>query len=129
MSREDHRLERLYDYTKFHIGIYITAGTSIVAILGAGRQSSFLRALIKQPGLVAVALVLMMIAGACGGVIVSKCVTVDTFADVWRKKIGPWGSRLAPGSAWATVEHLAFWISLLLLAVATLTHWPTTGVM
>jgi hypothetical protein len=127
MDQADHRLERLYDYTKFHIGIYITAGTSMVAILSAGRQSSFLTALIKQPALLACAFALMVIAGVCGGVIVSKCSTAETFSEVWDNPIGPWGLQLWPGSRWATVEHLSFWISLLLVAIAALTHWPTAA--
>jgi len=30
---EDKRLERLYDYTKFHIGIYLSAAAGVAALL------------------------------------------------------------------------------------------------
>ena len=31
---EDKRLDRLFEYTKFHIGIYLSAASGLVALIG-----------------------------------------------------------------------------------------------
>jgi hypothetical protein len=35
---EDKQLERLYDYTKFHIGIYLSSGGGLAALISAAAQ-------------------------------------------------------------------------------------------
>jgi hypothetical protein len=129
MAAEDPRLARLYDYTKFHIGIYIAAGTTMITILATKGDHGFLGALVKQPWVLLLAAGSMSLAGAAGGIIVSKCAVARSFSEVWRQNIGPWGYEWWPGWRWARLEHYMFWVSVVLSALALLTRWPTTGVM
>lgn len=120
MTVSDPRLERLYDYTKFHIGIYIVAAGTMVTIAGSTELSDFLDGLIKHAVLLFGAIIAMGVAGAAGGVIISSSAIAATFDEVWQQPIGPWGRKLMAGRRWATVEHAAFWASLLLFTAAAL---------
>lgn len=122
MDSEDPRLERLYDYTKFHIGIYIVAATTMITVAGTTDTSSFLSALVQHRWLLLAAIGAMLIAGGAGGVLISSCATAARLKDVWDEKIGPWGKQWIPGYWWARIEHFAFWSSVLLFAAAVL--WP-----
>jgi hypothetical protein len=72
----------------------------------------------------------MILAGMCGGVVASSTAEYETFGDFWDKPQGPrsvliflpkkareklLGCWLPKGSTWAALEHLFFWLSLLLL--------------
>ncbi len=120
MSTDDARLERLYDYTKFHIGIYILAATTMITVAGSEDQSSFLDGLIKHPWALLGAIAAMALAGAAGGIIVSSCAIARKLEEVWDRKIGPWGWRWMSGRSLARLEHAAFWASVLLFATAAL---------
>jgi hypothetical protein len=122
VTDEDQRLERLYDYTKFHIGIYILAATTMITIAGTEDTSRFLNDLIKHPSALLAATATMLLAGAAGGVIISTCAIAANLEEVWERRIGPWGLRVMRGSSWAKLEHLAFWSSVGLFAAAVL--WP-----
>lgn len=124
-NAEDPRLERLYDYTKFHIGIYLLAAGAMVTILGSERAHALLGELFS-PSLAArailgAAILAMAISGLAGGVIASSCTTAKTFGEVWDRRIGPW--RWWPhmlGRNWAALEHKSFWTSLILFVAAAL---------
>lgn len=120
MITPDPRIERLYDYTKFHIGIYIVAAGAMVTIAGSTEFSDFLDGLIKHSVLLVGAIIMMGIAGAAGGVIISSSAIAATFDEIWKQPIGPWGFKVMAGRRWATVEHAAFWASLLLFTAAAL---------
>ena len=107
---EDNRLDRLLEYTKFHIGIYLAAGGGILALLGSGDNNNFVRDLIGRPWGVAVGLVFMAIAGLGGGVIASATTKASAFDEVWNEAQGP--LNLFKGETWASIEHIAFWIAL-----------------
>ena len=115
---KDYRLERLYDYTKFHIGVYISAATALIALAGAEQSEALHPELIHHPCVLWPAIFFLAVAGLAGGIIVSTCTTVQTFDDIWCGKIGPWGSEIIPGRCLARIEHLAFWISAGLFAYA-----------
>jgi len=40
---DDKRLDRLFKYTKFHIGIYLSAGGGLVALLGSADKIDFIK--------------------------------------------------------------------------------------
>ena len=120
MSTDDPRLARLYDYTKFHIGIYLVTAGTMVTIAGSDRLQNFLGDLGHHPVFLILAIVAMGVAGVAGGVIASTCASADDFDDVWLKRIGPWYWQIMPGWVWAGVEHTAFWASLIFLTVAVL---------
>ena len=119
---EDKRLDRLFEYTKFHIGIYLSIGGGIVAVLGS-EKSEFIRSLIGWPWALLCGLLCMFAAGIAGGLIASTCAQARTFDEVWTgpPKLGPyvWQWRFA-GREWAFIEHMAFWIGLVFIAASVL---------
>jgi hypothetical protein len=108
------RLKLLFDYTKFHIGVYLTLGGTLVGILNSRVGASV------RPGLIWASLGCIAVAGAAGGVIASN---IPSFKDATESgfeqaPIGLWGWQTLTGAHWMTVEHLAFWSALLLIALA-----------
>ena len=86
-TMSDERVARLFDYTKFHIGLYMTLGAGLVAVVAAAAdEKSVLRALVSYPKLLAGSVFLMFVAGAAGGVIASSLTQVTTFDDFWTKR-------------------------------------------
>ena len=120
-GEQDKRLERLYDYTKFHIAIYLSAASGLAALISSlanDKAAQFLVALIGSPILVGAALILMMLAGACGGVVATSVTESRTFEEFWNYPQGPaWVPKraLLPGSRWVAWEHGFFWLSLVFL--------------
>jgi hypothetical protein len=98
---EDKRLERLFDYTKFHIGIYLSAGSGLVALLGLSSKGNagglalaqLLAQLVGSPRALTISLLFMVIAGMAGGVIASSCTECVSYEDLWERRQGPFGSR------------------------------------
>ena len=108
------KLELLYDYTKFHIGLYLilTSGYITLATSKIGRKDALP---ILQPALVWIAVFLFMVAGIAGGVIASgipqsKSSSADEFL---KEKIGPWSTAFLPARVWVYIEHTAFWLGLI----------------
>jgi hypothetical protein len=104
----DNRLERLFDYTKFHIGIYITLGAALISVtkLGEVKLSAseiwFLRLGIAG----------LFVAGLGGGVIAANTVTYLNYTEFNSIKIGPLGLPLFHYSVWAGLEHCSFWFAI-----------------
>ena len=122
-STEDKRLDRLLDYTKFHIGVYLSIGGGLVALIGAAAKAeerSFLREFIGSPKALMLAFLFMVLAGFAGGVIASCCTQHRNFNGVWQQRVGPYRMKVMTGENWALVEHLSFWISMLLFAYGVL---------
>jgi hypothetical protein len=123
-DQEDKRLERLYDYTKFHIGIYLSAASGLAALIGSlanNKGGEFLVALVGSPALLGLALLFMVLAGACGGVVATSVTESKTFEAFWSNPQGPSWWRTGPsGSRWVAAEHLFFWVSLTCLLLAVL---------
>lgn len=121
-TSEDKRLERLYDYTKFHIGIYLSTAAGIATLLGSEKTGWFIAALITENNKIPLyfALGLMILAGMCGAVVASSTIEHQKFEDFWHKPQGPQSVPFlrANGATWAAWEHFFFWISLLVLSVS-----------
>jgi hypothetical protein len=109
---EDRRLERLYDYTKFHIGIYLSAGGVIVTLLGSDKAAWLISCLVGNRNLLWASLIFVLLAGIAGGVIASSLASSENFTDFWEKPQGPLCFGWFRGQYWTWVEHLAFWISI-----------------
>jgi hypothetical protein len=130
-ENEDKQLARLYDYTKFHIGIYLSFAGGIAALLGSQETGWFLSTLVKSNKYsLYAALVLMVLAGACGGVVASSTLECKTFHEFWNKDHGPQSLPFLKrhGSNWAMLEHAFFWLSLLVLGYAIAIGFATTDV-
>jgi hypothetical protein len=119
-NSDDKRLDRLLDYTKFHIGIYLSIGGGLVALLGSSANIQFLDRLIGSPIALALALIFIVVAGVAGGIIASCTTQYRSFDDFWFKCQGPHTSRLLTGKTWVLIEHGSFWISLFLVAYSIL---------
>ena len=124
---EDKRLERLYDYTKWHLGIYLSVAGALTAAAGylaEGMKAQRLSPYIDKPLLLVSAVALMFAAGACGGVIASSCTECVTYDELWNQRHGPFGFRILEGRHWAAMEHLFFWLSVTCAAIAVLSTRP-----
>jgi hypothetical protein len=116
----DERVDRLFEYTKFHIGIYLSTGGAFLALIGTAEKTDFLRALVGSPQMLLLALFLMIIAGMAGGVVASTTTTINDFEKVWNEPQGPFTFKVFPGRVWAGIEHGAFWLSVLLFSYSIL---------
>jgi hypothetical protein len=105
----DKGLELLMTYTVFHIGVYISL---IAAFIGAGVFAKLDGALLR------IAIAAFTVAGICGAAVASNIPETSLdFQTFWHSSIGPWGQHWMPAYTWATIEHLAFWIGILPIAL------------
>lgn len=120
---EDKRLERLFDYTKFHIGVYLTIGGGFVAILSAAisGKPEELKGFVGCPLLLFLAAIFMGVAGLAGGVVASSATQHLSWRDLWEKPQGPYRMKWLTGENWAAIEHLSFWLSVVLASLSFLT--------
>jgi len=114
MDTADNR-DLLMSYTIFHIGVYITLAAAILA-------AQELRSTLNHP-IMRLSMLAFVVAGMCGAVIASNLPESSSWQDFSSKRIGPWGLELATYHIWATVEHLAFWVGILLPITIAL-MWP-----
>jgi hypothetical protein len=104
-SEEYDRVKLLFDYTKWHIGIYTTLGTLIVTVLGWGRLTLY-------APLLWLSLLFVGLAGLSGGIIASTLPECGTLEEFFRSPTGFWGIPLLSGRTWTRIEHTAFWIGV-----------------
>lgn len=119
-------LERLYDYTKFHIGVYLSLTTAYIAIATlkptalpdtTSRCASSIGVyglIATDPWFMALAVASFMLAGLAGGVIVSSITQYSgpDSADFLARRIGPVTWEWFNGITWTRIEHIAFWVGL-----------------
>jgi hypothetical protein len=127
----DKRLDRLFEYTKFHISLCLSAAGALVTLIASAERNAFIQNIIGSPRMLAAALATMIVAAVAGGVIASSTVACRTFDDFWNEPQGPLVFRWLRGRTWAAIEHGAFWVSILLiiaavLSKATVLRWLTT---
>ncbi len=126
-ATDDKRLERLYDYTKFHIGIYLSAAGGVAALLGSKDAGWVVSTLIGNQYLLYASFLGLVVAGMCAGVVATGITECRTFEEFWLKPdhapsaLPNWK---ASGQRWVGREHQAFWLSLILLAASVLIRWP-----
>lgn len=112
MSLPDSQLERVFDYTKFHITVYLGLGGAI-----AGSKLIDDTPEVLQDWPFGVFFVSMVVAGVAAGVIASSTAYYATFEDFQRDKLGPWKLKLFKFATWAMIEHTAFWIGILVPSI------------
>ena len=101
------QVKLLFDYTKFHIGVYTTIATILVAVI----NTEWGKSLQLSKPLVWTAIILIAVAGVAGGTIASSLPhydTLDCFMSSW---IGPYRFTLMTGEVWTYVEHTSFWFA------------------
>lgn len=109
------QIKLLFEYTKFHIGLYATLIAALMGLMKVGTQ--------KVPAslipYLKFTLGCFVIAGAAGGVIAST-ISVDYAQLVRNDAIGPFGIQVLGYRWWAHIEHFAFWIGILVSVVGFL---------
>ena len=107
-------LELLFDYTKFHIGLYLTLTASYIAIATVKVNENLLLKL--QPFWLWLAIIAFMVAGLAGGVIASsitqcQCASSQEFLG---QAIGflDWKAIHFSARVWTYIAHTSFWVGL-----------------
>jgi hypothetical protein len=123
------QLEFLFDYTKFHIGIYTTLGTLMVSIMGLEPWKTAAGQSLLAPHVpsLRVSMLFMLSAGCAGGVIASNIPHAKTFEAFVEDPLNVWGRQAGRYAAWAWIEHYAFWMAVVVAASSFLlspTAWP-----
>lgn len=104
----------MFDYTKFHIGVYISLASAVVAVLGLKKTYQFE----VEASLMIIGVINIMIAGLAGGTIVSRLTQVLSYDEFWTMKTGPGRAAWLTGEEWTYLEHASFWIGLVCIFIA-----------
>ena len=106
----DDQLKQMFDYTKFHIGMYTTL---IAAIIGVFSNEVLEKNYSEMMPYVKVSIVCFCIAGMAGGLIASSIPFYRRFDDFKCARLGPWSIKVVPAIACTHIEHTAFWAGCL----------------
>jgi len=124
-------LDLLFDYTKFHIGLYLSLSSAFITVASVKRGETFV--LNVNRNCVWLAIAGFMVAGFAGGVIASsitqcfgyvqstlpgRCSSTEAFLG---QRLGPMEVKWFFGRTWTQIEHGAFWFGLLMAAASFLT--------
>jgi hypothetical protein len=128
LSMEIEHIKQIYDYTKFHIGLYFTFLAGLIAFVNFGRGEHFGE---QHRGALLAIIFILLVGGVAGALVASRIVygpwQKDSFAiersKFWRKRpLKKRDSRFY--WSWADVsliiEHYAFWLALS-IAIVTFT--------
>ena len=112
----DEQLKHLFDYTKFHIGMYTTLVAGIIGV--------FSNDLLKKPYVeflpfITASVVLFLFAGMFGGLVASSIPYHKTFDEFMSSNLGPWGGgKFRINARTCThLEHTCFWFGSLISVV------------
>jgi hypothetical protein len=108
------QVKLLFEYTKFHIGMYTTLATLFVALLG----TEYGKALRVRRWLIWVAVVFILMAGLAGGVIASTLPHRRTLDEFMHCGAGPYRLERVAGEWWTYIEHTTFWLAVLAVLLA-----------
>jgi membrane protein implicated in regulation of membrane protease activity len=108
-------LDRLFDYTKFHIGLYLTLTTAYVAVASIKKDDGKALLFSIEPTLFWLAVFCFILAGVAGGVIASSITqtrarSTDAFLS---EAIGPWALKVLSARSCTWIEHTSFWLGLI----------------
>lgn len=101
---------RLFEYTKFHVGLYASLVFGTVALLSIGKSAGLGEPLVLYLATYAVGA--WVVAGFCGGTILGNLVEFEGPLCCFRAE--RWGlGKKVPGRVWESIEHISFWIGVL----------------
>ncbi len=115
----DEQLKLLFDYTKFHIGLYTGLVTLMLAVLAFGGD----QIPTDLMWCARLAIALIAVAGMCGGIVVGNIPEHKNFHTFWNCTSLPLSSLpilscvKCKAKYWATAEHVFFWIAILVVVV------------
>jgi len=110
----DEQLKHLYDYTKFHIGMYTVL---IVGIIAVFTNDSLNAAYSSFLPFIHVATTFLIFAAIFGGLIASSVPYHTDFDEFMKSKLGPWDFKWLEAEQCTHLEHACFWLSLLVAAL------------
>jgi hypothetical protein len=114
-AKIDPQLDRLYDYTKFHIGLYTTVLGGAVAIL---ISDPFKGLAPIWSGLILAAALFFAFAGLFGGIVAASTPNAPSYKSFMQTPTGPFGKPIAKPEKWIQAEHVSFWFGVFLVLVA-----------
>jgi len=117
---DDHQLSTLFDYTKFHIGLYSTLITGLFAIIAFAMHDPNGKILVYLLPYARYTAGFILIAGAAGGVIASNIPNYKTFESYSSARLPIFGIPSFTYAVFAHVEHLAFWTAVGIASYACL---------
>lgn len=120
-DREFEQLKLLFDYTKFHIGLYTTVATIFGGLYSASDKLPFK----FNSGLLIGSVICILLAGIAGGTIASSIPGHSGYTQFWGAVIGPFRLKLFKAETWTYIEHSAFWLAALLAVLSIVSHSPT----
>ncbi len=109
-DREFEQLKLLFDYTKFHIGLYTTVATIFGGLVSASDKVPFK----FNPKLLFASVICICIAGVAGGTIASSIPGYSGYTTFWASPIGPFKFKGIKAEYWTYIEHAAFWVAVVL---------------
>src|SRR5262245_30216903 len=109
---EFEKLKLLFDYTKFHIGLYTTIATIFGGLIAASAKDQNSVPFRFNLRWLLVAVLLLCVAGMTGGILTSSMCHEKSLKDFWNKKIGPLWFSVLKAEHWTYVEHIAFWLAM-----------------
>ncbi len=110
----DDQLKQLFDYTKFHIGMYTTLIAGIIGLFSIGALKDQYKGMFPY---IQGSIILFLIAGAAGGLIASSIPFFTRFDDFRSARLGPWSMKLIPAMWCIHAEHTAFWLGGFIAAI------------
>jgi membrane-associated protease RseP (regulator of RpoE activity) len=108
------RIQMLFDYTKFHIGLYTTLASAAVALIGTPLGTT----LDADSRWVWAAIAFIGLAGFAGGVIASSLPQFNRIEQFYRARLGPFRLHVMSGELWTYFEHVMFWAGVIAIIVA-----------
>jgi len=108
------QLKLLFEYTKFHIGLYATLAAALITLT----NTEFGKSLKVVEPLVWVAVLFIALAGLAGGVIASSLPWFRNLESFKTTAIGPFRLRLMLGEYWTYIEHTSFWLGIASILLA-----------
>ncbi|WP_316159324.1 hypothetical protein [Bradyrhizobium sp. SZCCHNRI3042] len=120
-DREFEQLKLLFDYTKFHIGLYTTVATIFGGLYSASDKLPFK----FNSGFLIGSVICILLAGIAGGTIASCIPAYNGYTKFWGAVIGPFRLKLFTAETWTYIEHSTFWFAVLLAFLAIIAHSPS----
>jgi ABC-type Fe3+-siderophore transport system permease subunit len=110
-------LELLFDYTKFHIGVYLTLAAVYITLITSKVGGKLPK---LQPQFAWIALLFIITSGFAGGVIASSITQCgcSKVAEFLNQDIGPWSTHPFSGRTWTYIEHTSFWIGIVFIVLS-----------
>lgn len=114
------RLDHLYDYTKFHIGMYVTLIVAVFTLVGIEALKGDPLQIMRAP--LAIGTVLFALAGAFGSLVASAIpmTKAKTFDEFMNEKVGTARITIIPVEWAVYIEHIFFWLGVFVLLAGSL---------